>query len=304
MSVRFKEEQEAQTTSDETTYEYSDGTIAVKRWSGEPLFRRPGRKGTHEKVYSMVDEVKGGTVEVMETNTVTYAVKGGTVGVVERVIIDYDPDAVYPHFRMLESLWFYQKESKTNYTLTFDGEEDRRDIFDSLFFLPPEASRIVNRIVEAMKRGVKEDWRGYKAGKAGYLAFLLVKMPKSLQGKVPMTYSLPALWMVDDFFFGSCARLVIRTSNLLAKIGVAERKKGVWLWVYVNPKFSYSGYRNTFDLIVARDEKELLDFLIGSEDGSRIARDIADALKYPESESWLKCEAGRKILDKIRMLFG
>ena len=278
MSVRFKEEQEAQTTSDETTYEYSDGVITVKTWKGEPL-----------------DSLPKGRRKLVNRGSVVYGTKINLVGVKS------ENDLVV--------IWVYEKNSGTNYIIEYiksliHGESmGFINVLDSLFFLPPEAARAAGRLGKAIEVASEKGFRSLSDLKyvfgdvVGQVATALKHIYGQLYGKVPAIYFLPGrIWY--NIQNVSCANIFILQSDLdFTDVGVVQTRKGTWLW-------SYCFGDREFPIIVARDESELLDFLIGSEDGSRVARDIADALRQHIARSRIECEVGQRVLGRIKMFFG
>ena len=273
MSVRFKEEQEAQTTSDETTYEYSDGVITVKTWKGEPL-----------------DSLSDNKRELIELDRKVYIARGGFTGAKKT------EDKVV--------LWYYNKKESVNYAILFNEKTRFIDVVDAVFRLPPDAVVKADKIFHAIagvKRNPTLSANFYVSTDSPLnvdsIATMLSWMAGMHAEEIPSLYFFHG-WFLHEIRDESCTYIETIASEIGYRgTGVAMPKNGIWLW---DARF----HANKFTLVIACDEKELLDFLINDVEASKVAQDIAEALKYKVLGSHVECEIGGKILDKIRILFG
>ena len=264
-TVRYTNDEEKQLDST-SIYEYSDGTVTVKTWKGEPP-----------------DAVSKGKEKPLELFGL------GLLGVKKS--------------EKTVTLWFHEEDSMTNYALVFSEEAPLENIITSIFFLPREAANAVDRISQVLAQALKKKpFFLYNTDAVSHtarnVAELLVHFAGQLRGRVPELYTISS-FAIEEIRENSCLELFVYISGAddWINIGVTKTTGSVWIWMHC--------YKDkTVYLIVARDESELLDFLIGSEDGSRVAQKLASALSRQRAVTRDECEAGRKILDKIRMLFG
>ena len=206
------------------------------------------------------------------------------------------------------TLWFHDERTKMNYAVSFSERAHLLEILDSLFWLPPEASVIVNRVAQAVAFASQESPSFlFDINLIGSKVMNIIDILKynygRVRGKASAVYILPD-WLMPLLRDSSCAYLAIQAGareSEYRQVGLVDSKRGLWLWFWY---YRLTPRERVGALAAAVGEKELLDFLIGSEDGSRVARDIADALRQHIARSRIECEVGQRVLGRINLIFG